>query len=124
MSAPRDAGKRRKNEPIDIIDRLPTPFGLVRGGVAPDHQHTKRVDRKYAETMEHESVRLVGNLALGRDVSGDRTEFLDLVRGAENLTEGGRLRLRPHTTPAPTLPMPVYPGSQNAPAALPYRPSR
>jgi len=56
---------------IDIIDKLPTPFGLVRGGVAPDHQHTKRVDRKYAETMEHESVRLVGNLALGRDISLD-----------------------------------------------------
>lgn len=54
---------------IDIIDRLPTPFGLVRGGVAPDHQHTKRVDRKYAETVGHESVRLVGNLALGRDIS-------------------------------------------------------
>ena len=34
---------------IDIIDRLPTPFGLVRGGVAPDHQSTKKVDRKYAE---------------------------------------------------------------------------
>jgi len=56
---------------IDIIDRLPTPFGLVRGGVAPDHQHTKRVDRKYAETMEQESVRLVGYLALGRDISLD-----------------------------------------------------
>ncbi|MBT5047434.1 MAG: FAD-dependent oxidoreductase [Rhodospirillaceae bacterium] len=56
---------------IDIIDKLPTPFGLVRGGVAPDHQHTKRVDRKYAETLGHESVRLVGNLALGRDISLD-----------------------------------------------------
>lgn len=56
---------------IDIIDKLPTPYGLVRGGVAPDHQHTKRVDRKYAETMEHESVRLIGNLALGRDISLD-----------------------------------------------------
>jgi ferredoxin--NADP+ reductase len=54
---------------IDIIDRLPTPFGLVRGGVAPDHQHTKRVDRKYAETTGHEHVRLIGNLELGRDVS-------------------------------------------------------
>ncbi len=54
---------------IDVIDKLPTPYGLVRGGVAPDHQHTKRVDRKYAETMEHETVRMLGNLALGRDVS-------------------------------------------------------
>lgn len=65
---------------IDIIDRLPTPFGLVRGGVAPDHQHTKRVDRKYAETMEHDSVRLIGNLALGRDISLDEiTEIYDAV---------------------------------------------
>ena len=65
---------------IDIIDKLPTPFGLVRGGVAPDHQHTKRVDRKYAETMEHESVRLIGNLALGRDVSLDTlSEMYDAV---------------------------------------------
>ena len=29
---------------IDIIERLPTPYGLIRGGVAPDHQKTKRVD--------------------------------------------------------------------------------
>lgn len=65
---------------IDIIDKLPTPFGLVRGGVAPDHQHTKRVDRKYAETMENESVRLIGNLALGRDVSlDDLTQLYDAV---------------------------------------------
>ena len=65
---------------VDIIDKLPTPYGLVRGGVAPDHQHTKRVDRKYAETLEHESVRLVGNLALGRDVSLDElTEIYDAV---------------------------------------------
>jgi ferredoxin--NADP+ reductase len=65
---------------IDIIDKLPTPYGLVRGGVAPDHQHTKRVDRKYSETMEHESVRLVGNLALGRDISLDQlTEIYDAV---------------------------------------------
>lgn len=61
---------------IDIIDKLPTPFGLVRGGVAPDHQHTKRVDRKYTETLEHESVRLVGNLALGRDISLDELSGL------------------------------------------------
>ena len=65
---------------VDIIDKLPTPYGLVRGGVAPDHQHTKRVDRKYAETLEHESVRLVGNLALGRDVSLDElTDIYDAV---------------------------------------------
>lgn len=54
---------------IDIIDRLPTPFGLVRGGVAPDHQSTKKVDRKYAESMTTPGVRYLGNVELGRDVS-------------------------------------------------------
>jgi len=65
---------------IDIIDRLPTPFGLVRGGVAPDHQHTKRVDRKYAVTASAEGVRFLGNIELGRDVSLDElTEIYDSV---------------------------------------------
>ena len=55
---------------IDIIDRLPSPFGLIRGGVAPDHQKTKRVDQKYAQTItENNNVRYVGNIALGKDVS-------------------------------------------------------
>ena len=55
---------------IDVIDRLPSPFGLIRGGVAPDHQKTKRVDQKYAQTItENNNVRYVGNIALGRDVS-------------------------------------------------------
>ncbi len=55
---------------IDIIDRLPSPFGLIRGGVAPDHQNTKRVDKKYTQTITNNNeVRYVGNIALGRDVS-------------------------------------------------------
>ncbi len=54
---------------IDIIDKLPTPFGLIRGGVAPDHQKTKNVDKKYAETTTGEGVRFIGNIAFGRDVS-------------------------------------------------------
>ncbi|NKB22629.1 MAG: NAD(P)-binding protein [Alphaproteobacteria bacterium] len=66
---------------IDIIDRLPSPFGLIRGGVAPDHQKTKRVDQKYAQTItENDNVRYVGNIALGRDVSLDElTAIYDAV---------------------------------------------
>jgi ferredoxin--NADP+ reductase len=57
---------------IDIFDRLPTPFGLIRGGVAPDHQHTKRVDQKYADIFaKNENVRYLGNVELGRDVTID-----------------------------------------------------
>lgn len=59
---------------IDIIDKLPTPFGLIRGGVAPDHQKTKNIDKKYAETVQSEGVRFVGNVSFGRDVKLDELE--------------------------------------------------
>ncbi len=65
---------------IDIIDKLPTPFGLIRGGVAPDHQKTKSVDKKYAETAQKEDVRFVGNISLGKDVSlADVEKIYDAV---------------------------------------------
>ena len=53
---------------IDIIDKLPTPFGLIRGGVAPDHQKTKKVDEKYAASVVSEGVRFIGNVTVGRDI--------------------------------------------------------
>ena len=59
---------------IDIIDKLPTPFGLIRGGVAPDHQKTKRVDQKYTKTVLADGVRFVGNVTVGADVSLDELE--------------------------------------------------
>lgn len=54
---------------VDILDRLPTPFGLIRGGVAPDHQSIKQVARRYEQTALMDNVRFLGNLAIGRDVS-------------------------------------------------------
>ena len=54
---------------IDLIERLPTPFGLIRGGVAPDHQSTKRVTKAYERTAQAEPVRYFGNVHLGRDLS-------------------------------------------------------
>ena len=54
---------------IDIIERLPTPFGLIRGGVAPDHLTTKNVTRKYEKTALTDPVRYYGNVAVGRDIS-------------------------------------------------------
>ena len=65
---------------IDIIDRLPTPFGLIRGGVAPDHQSTKRVTRAYDRTALNECVRYYGNVELGRDISiSELRDFYDAV---------------------------------------------
>jgi len=54
---------------IDILDRLPVPFGLIRSGVAPDHQSIKAVARRYEAVALTDNVRFVGNLAIGRDVS-------------------------------------------------------
>lgn len=58
-----------ENVRVDIIDRLPTPFGLIRGGVAPDHQSIKAVSRRYEATALSDTVRFVGNVEIGRDVS-------------------------------------------------------
>lgn len=54
---------------VDLIDRLPTPFGLIRAGVAPDHQSIKNVARRYTSTNTQDNVRFIGNLSLGRDIT-------------------------------------------------------
>ncbi len=54
---------------VDIIDRLPVPFGLIRFGVAPDHQSIKAVSRRYEATALSDNVRFVGNVSVGDDVS-------------------------------------------------------
>jgi len=53
---------------IDIFDLLPVPYGLIRSGVAPDHQSIKAVSRRYEKVALTENVRFVGNVAVGRDV--------------------------------------------------------
>jgi len=54
---------------IDIIDRLPVPYGLIRFGVAPDHQSIKAVSRRYEKVALSDNVRFVGNVMVGRDIS-------------------------------------------------------
>ena len=54
---------------VDMFDRLPTPWGLVRAGVAPDHPNIKAVSRVYEKTAEHPEFRFYGNVELGRDLS-------------------------------------------------------
>ena len=54
---------------VDIFDLLPVPYGLIRSGVAPDHQSIKAVSRRYEKTALSDNVRFVGNVAVGRDVS-------------------------------------------------------
>jgi NADPH-dependent glutamate synthase beta subunit-like oxidoreductase len=54
---------------VDIIDRLPVPFGLIRTGVAPDHQSIKAVSRRYEAVALSDNVRFVGNVGIGADIS-------------------------------------------------------
>ena len=54
---------------VDVFDMLPVPYGLIRTGVAPDHQSIKGVSRRYEGTALSDNVRFVGNVHIGRDVT-------------------------------------------------------
>src|SRR5256885_8049109 len=60
---------------VDLFDRLPTPFGLVRAGVAPDHPKIKSVVRVYEKTAAKEGFRFFGGIELGRHLH--RTDLLE-----------------------------------------------
>jgi ferredoxin--NADP+ reductase len=56
---------------VDMIERLPTPWGLVRLGVAPDHPQLKTVSRAFEKIAERQGFRFLGNVEVGRDVMHD-----------------------------------------------------
>ncbi|MGH2922658.1 MAG: FAD-dependent oxidoreductase, partial [Solirubrobacterales bacterium] len=56
---------------VDMFDRLPTPFGLVRAGVAPDHPKIKSVIRVYEKTAARDGFRFFGNVDVGREITLD-----------------------------------------------------
>jgi NADPH-dependent glutamate synthase beta subunit-like oxidoreductase len=65
---------------IDILDRYPVPYGLIRFGVAPDHQSLKAVSKRYDKVAESTGVDFIGNVAVGRDVSVEELlSFYDAV---------------------------------------------
>ena len=65
---------------VDMFERLPTPFGLVRGGVAPDHQKIKSVTKIYTRIAENENFRFFGNVEFGRDIfQADLLDYYDAV---------------------------------------------
>ncbi|RYR67941.1 hypothetical protein Ahy_A03g014414 isoform B [Arachis hypogaea] len=61
--------KAHQQAQVDIIDRLPTPFGLVRSGVAPDHPETKIVINQFSRVAQHEQCSFLGNVTLGSSIS-------------------------------------------------------
>src|SRR5262245_65418968 len=65
---------------VDLIERLPTPWGLVRLGVAPDHPQLKTVSRAFEKIAAGPGFRFLGNVEVGRDISQEElAEFYDAV---------------------------------------------
>ena len=77
---------------IDMIERLPTPWGLVRSGVAPDHPKIKTVSKVFEKIAKTEGFRLFANVELGKDVSlKDLRERYDAVVLATGSPKGRKL---------------------------------
>jgi ferredoxin--NADP+ reductase len=77
---------------IDMIERLPTPWGLVRSGVAPDHQKIKTVSKVFEKIARESNFRLFANVELGKDVSlKDLRDQYDVVVLATGASKGRRL---------------------------------
>ena len=77
---------------IDMIERLPTPWGLVRSGVAPDHPKIKTVSKVFEKIAKEPNFRLFANVELGRDVSlKDLKEQYDAVVLATGAARGRKL---------------------------------
>jgi len=77
---------------VDLLDSLPVPYGLVRYGVAPDHQGTKAVTRQFERLFERQGARFIGNVIVGKDISLEdlRTAY-DAVVLAVGLSADRRL---------------------------------
>src|SRR3954465_3739739 len=54
---------------VDVFDRLPCPFGLVRYGVAPDHEKIRSISATLQRVFERPGVRFLGNVEVGRDIT-------------------------------------------------------
>ena len=77
---------------IDMIERLPTPWGLVRSGVAPDHPKIKTVSKVFEKIASEANFRLFGNVELGKDLSlEDLTNRYDAVVMATGSAIGKKL---------------------------------
>ncbi|GAB4852614.1 hypothetical protein Ancab_016828 [Ancistrocladus abbreviatus] len=80
--------KAHQRAEVDILDRLPTPFGLVRSGVAPDHPETKVVVNQFSRIAQNDRCMFFGNVTLGSSVSlkelRDLYHVVVLAYGAES----------------------------------------
>jgi ferredoxin--NADP+ reductase len=107
---------------VDVFDRLPTPYGLVRGGVAPDHPKIKSVANVLERTAERPAFRFLGNVKLGRDLFVEelRSHYHQIVYATGNEADR-RLGIPGEGIPGST-PATVFVGWYNGHPD--YRPAR
>ena len=75
-----NAANDERNFKIDLIERLPTPWGLVRSGVAPDHPKIKSVSKVFEKIASDPNFRLFANVEIGKDINlADLKEKYDAV---------------------------------------------
>jgi ferredoxin--NADP+ reductase len=85
---------------VDMLERLPTPWGLVRFGVAPDHPKLKEVSRVYEKIAQKRGFRFLGNVEVGRDIRHDELRRLyDAVVYAVGAQTDRRLGIRGEDLP-------------------------
>jgi ferredoxin/flavodoxin---NADP+ reductase len=85
---------------VDVLDRLPTPYGLVRYGVAPDHKSIKSIAEYLRNVLEHDGVNFIGGVHLGDDIT--REDLLTAYDGVVYAT--GAMRDRHLGIPGEDLP--------------------
>ncbi|MFG2961026.1 FAD-dependent oxidoreductase [Streptomyces sp. NPDC048291] len=108
---------------VDVLDRLPAPYGLVRYGVAPDHPRIKSITGSLRRILDHPRVRFLGAVALGADVTRqDLLDHYDAVVYAAGAAADRRLEVPGEDLPgscSATAFVSWYSGHPDAPAPLP-----
>ncbi len=79
---------------IDLFERMPAPFGLIRYGVAPDHPRIKGIVKSLHNVLDKPEIRLLGNIEVGEDVTVDELhEFYDAIVFSTGATGDRELRI-------------------------------
>ncbi len=104
---------------VDLFEKLPAPFGLVRYGVAPDHPRIKQIVHALHRVLDRPGVRLFGNVHVGTDITlSDLREHYDAVVAATGCERTGTSTSPGSTCRAATVP----PASCNGTTATPTCP--
>lgn len=82
---------------IDLFERMPAPFGLIRYGVAPDHPRIKGIIKSLHAVLDKPEIRLLGNIEIGKDVTVDELrEFYDAIIFSTGATGDRNLNIPGH----------------------------